>query len=107
MLWACSSTPIESGSTGRAVIRKSMKGWMYILRSDNSGKYYIGSTNNLEKRLKQHRNNTTRTTRILQAYTLVYCEEHEELFDARKREKQLKSYKSHKYIDWIISGKGL
>ena len=30
-----------------------MKAWMYILKCAN-GKYYVGSTTDLEKRLQQH-----------------------------------------------------
>ncbi|MGA2788364.1 MAG: GIY-YIG nuclease family protein [Verrucomicrobiota bacterium] len=34
--------------------------WTYILRGD-SGRHYIGSTNNLERRLKEQRSEATRT----------------------------------------------
>ncbi len=45
----------------------------------------------------------TRTTRVLKTYTLVYTEEFDSLIEARNREKKLKSYKSRKYIEWLIN----
>lgn len=76
---------------------------VYMLKNQETGRFYIGSTNNLERRLKQHKLGTTRTTRILKTDTLVYTEEHSTLFEARSREKKLKSYKSRKYLEWLIS----
>ncbi len=76
---------------------------VYILKNQETGRFYIGSTNNLERRLKQHKLGTTRTTRILKTDTLVYTEECSTLFEARSREKKLKSYKNRKYLEWLIS----
>ena len=80
-----------------------MKGWMYILKNEETGRYYVGSTGNLKTRLRQHELGHTRTTRLLGTNKLVYFEEFEDLKDARKREFKLKSYKSKKYIEWLIS----
>lgn len=79
--------------------------WLYILRSEN-GRYYIGSTKNLERRLKQHRLGYTRTTKVLKTNELVYKEEFDNITLARIREKQLKSYKSKRYIEWLIDKSG-
>lgn len=79
---------------------------MYILKNEQTGRYYIGSTNNLERRLKQHLRGYTRTTRVLGTNTLVYKEEFESIIEARFREKKLKSYKSKKYIEWLINRTG-
>ena len=77
--------------------------WFYILRNIETDRYYVGSTNNLEKRLQQHKNGYTRTTRILMTYELVYSEKFDKINDARDREKKIKSYKSKKYIKWLIA----
>ncbi|MBI4057734.1 GIY-YIG nuclease family protein [Candidatus Microgenomates bacterium] len=79
-----------------------MKGFVYILKNENTGRYYIGSTNNLSRRLKQHEAGFTRTTRILGTNSLVYKEECDTIQEARAREKKLKSYKSKRYIEWLI-----
>lgn len=76
--------------------------WVYILKNNNTGRYYIGSTNDLNRRLKQHKRGSTRTTRILGTDNLVYTEEYITLLEARTRERKLKSYKSKKYIEWLI-----
>ena len=77
--------------------------WVYILKNEETNRYYIGSTINLERRLTQHQKGYTRTTRVLKTSTLVYKEEYSNILDARVREKKLKSYKSRKYIEWLIS----
>lgn len=77
--------------------------WMYILHNPETDRFYIGSTNDLERRLSQHIKGYTRTTRILETYRLVYKEQFSTLEEARLREKKLKSYKSKKYIKWLIS----
>lgn len=77
--------------------------WLYILRNESTNRYYIGSTSDLERRLQQHVRGDTRTTRILGTNKLVYTEEFETLIEAREREKKLKSYKSRKYIEWLIN----
>ena len=40
---------------------------------------------------------------MLETKNLVYKEEYKTEQDARIREKQIKSYKSKKYIKWLIS----
>ena len=76
--------------------------YLYILKNQETDRFYIGSTNNLERRLKEHLKGKTRTTKVLKAYDLVYFEEYSTDSEARLREKQLKSYKSKKYIKWLI-----
>ena len=70
------------------------KSCIYILRNSETDRYYIGSTKDLVRRLKQHKAGYTRTTRILKTYELVYKEDYDNIDEARLREKKLKSYKS-------------
>ena len=79
--------------------------WLYILKNEETNRYYIGSTSNLSRRLKQHSSGSIRTTRILKTDKLVYQEEFSNVTEAKLREKKLKSYKSKKYIEWLISSK--
>jgi len=80
-----------------------MTGWLYILRNDKTGRYYVGSTSSLERIIKQHKNGHTRTTKILKTFTLAYTEEHDNILEARLRERQLISYKSRKYLDDLVN----
>jgi putative endonuclease len=83
---------------------------VYILRcSDNS--YYVGCTNNINRRLRDHGNGEAAdyTAKRLPV-ELVYSEKHESLLSARKRERQLKGWtriKKEKLIcgDWKMSGR--
>lgn len=53
---------------------------------------YIGATNNLEKRLKEHNNskNGAHYTKIRRPVNLVYHEEYDTLKEARAREAEIK-----------------
>ena len=68
--------------------------WAYILRG-SSGRYYIGSTTELERRLEQHRNGYGHTTRRLgDPLELVATLELPALADARELERQMKRKKN-------------
>jgi putative endonuclease len=70
--------------------------WMYILECSD-GSYYIGSTNNLERRLSEHQEGlgARYTTRRLPV-KLVYCEEYDRIADAFYREKQVQGWRRAK-----------
>lgn len=64
--------------------------WVYILQCVD-GSYYIGSTNNLEKRVKEHLDGKGgRYTRSHKPEKLVYKEELANKSKALKREAELK-----------------
>jgi putative endonuclease len=67
--------------------------YVYILKSLKDGKYYIGSTSNLENRLSFHNAGRQRSTRYRTPFILVYTEAFSDKHTAEKREKQIKSYK--------------
>ena len=79
--------------------------YLYILKNSKTERYYIGSTIDLKRRLKQHLSGNTKSTRVLKTDTLIYTEEFRTEQEARDREKLLKSYKSSKYIEWLIKQK--
>lgn len=65
---------------------------VYILRT-SSNTFYTGQTNNLEKRLKEHKNKTKRSAKYMRSFKsfkLVYSETHPTLSLALKREIELK-----------------
>lgn len=63
----------------------------------------MGSTIDLERRLRQHTSGNTQTTRRLKTHKLEYTEEYSTVQEARAREKQIKSYKSKLYIEKLIA----
>ena len=64
---------------------------------------YIGMTNDLVRRVGEHRAGTgSEFTRRYRAYKLVYCEHTTEVESAIRREKQLKNWRRSKK-DKLIS----
>ncbi|MEK7144671.1 MAG: GIY-YIG nuclease family protein [Patescibacteria group bacterium] len=74
---------------------------MYILQFPN-GKFYIGSTNDLERRIKQHVSGHTSSTKRLGEGKLVLKQDYQTLKDARSVEYKLKKLKRHDYIAKIV-----
>ena len=68
--------------------------WAYILRGD-SGRHYIGSTTNLERRLKEHRHGQTHSTKRLgDNLEIVAAVELATLDEARALEREMKRKKN-------------
>ena len=65
------------------------KGFLYILKN-TKGKFYVGSTDNLERRIYQHQVGHTQTTRNMKDSVLVLTQEYESLETARKIERKIK-----------------
>lgn len=83
----------------------NMTHYTYILKcADNT--LYVGSTNNLEKRLHQHNNlkQGAHYTKIRRPVVVVYYELCENLSIARKREADLKRLSRAEKLDLIKSG---
>ncbi len=72
--------------------------YVYVLRSDASGRHYIGSTKDVSRRVAQHNTGMMRSTRGQRPWHLVYTEAFESLAEARGREMQLKSWKNPTYL---------
>jgi putative endonuclease len=66
----------------------------YIIKSLKVNRYYIGSTENIERRLLYHNFGKVESTKAYKPWMVVYTERFETKSDALKREKQIKSYKS-------------
>ena len=68
--------------------------YIYILASRRNGTLYIGVTNDLRKRVYEHKNNLIEGfTKRYGIHQLVYFEKTENIESAIKREKQLKAWK--------------
>lgn len=78
---------------------------VYILRT-SSNTFYTGQTNNLVKRLKQHKNKTSKSAKYMRgfkSFELVYKETHPTLSSALKREAEIKKL-SHAEKEALING---
>jgi predicted GIY-YIG superfamily endonuclease len=75
-----------------------MSFYVYILR-DEFNHLYIGETNNLNTRQKQHQSKSTKSAKYIKDngdFKLVYKEEYPTLIEAMRREKQLKGWRKAK-----------
>lgn len=78
--------------------------YMYILQSKKDNKFYIGCTNNINRRVKEHNYGLSKFTKGKGPWILKYEEEFSCLAEARGREKQIKSWKKRVAIENLING---
>jgi putative endonuclease len=76
-------------------------GYVYILKNEK-GKYYIGSTTDIERRMKQHGEGHTPSTHRMGKLELVFSQKFDNLKQARYIEYRLKKLKRRDYIDSIV-----
>jgi len=74
----------------------------YILYSEKTDTYYIGSTGNLADRLKRHNSGRSTYTKRGIPWVVVYSKEYETKTEAYRAELYIKSQKSRKYIEDIV-----
>jgi putative endonuclease len=65
---------------------------LYILQSEMTGRFYIGSTTVLDRRLEEHARGHSLATRGHGPWKLVYREEFGDLAEARRREYEIKQW---------------
>ncbi len=76
--------------------------YVYILASKKNGTLYIGVTNNLLKRVYEHKNNLIEGfTKKYSVHNLVYYEVYSNIYDAIAREKRMKKWKRKWKIELI------
>jgi putative endonuclease len=78
-------------------------GWVYIMTNGAFGTLYVGVTSDLEKRVAQHK------AGIYEGFTaryrvtrLAYCERHDDIVSAIRREKAIKHWPRAWKIDLIM-----
>ena len=78
---------------------------IYILRT-SSNTFYIGQTNNLKKRLQEHKNKSPKSAKYIRyfnSFKLVYLEKYPTRKEAMQREFQLKKWSKAKK-EALVSG---
>lgn len=80
-----------------------MSYWVYILASGVGGTLYVGVTNDLVRRVYEHRKGLAAGfTRKYAVKRLVYFEPHESILAAIQREKNIKHWSREWKIDLIV-----
>jgi putative endonuclease len=78
---------------------KSNNYTVYVLYSENYNKIYIGRTADIQSRFKSHNELSGKGwTKNFRPWKIVYQENYNELKDASKREKELKSSRGRDFI---------
>jgi len=78
--------------------------YVYILSNKHHTVFYTGITNNLARRIFQHRTKAIKGfTQRYNIYKLLYYEEYDKPLDAIQREKQIKKYRREKKFALINS----
>ncbi len=78
--------------------------YVYILASKRHGTLYIGVTNDLLRRVCEHKNDTVKDfTQKYGVHQLVYYEAHNDIHQAITREKRMKKWRRQWKINLIES----
>jgi putative endonuclease len=80
--------------------------YTYILFSEKLNKFYVGSTNDLQRRLSEHNRGKTSFTKTGIPWQLKYYEVFQSRSEAIGRELEVKKRKDRKYIESLISQTG-
>ena len=75
---------------------------VYILKSSNYNRYYIGHSANIEKRLREHNAGKVRSTKAYRPWEIIYFEVKSDKKEAYKREMQIKSFKHGEAFEKLI-----
>jgi putative endonuclease len=70
---------------------RSLEYTVYAIKSLNRNYIYVGMTNNLERRFKEHNNRENKSTKAYAPFILIHTEVFESRILARVKEKYLKS----------------
>ena len=91
--------PAKAGTHNHRPWDSAVPYYVYILASRRHGTLYIGVTNDLARRLEQHRSGAVSSfTRTYKVFRLVYVETFDDPVSAITREKQMKKWNR----DWKI-----
>jgi putative endonuclease len=75
---------------------------VYVLKGI-SGKRYVGITNDLTRRLREHHSNRSKGSQVIGEFFLLHTEEFADHSSARTREKYLKSGQGREWLDELES----
>ena len=76
---------------------------VYVLKSKIKNYHYVGMTNNLERRFKDHDEWKNTSTKAYSPFELIYKEMAENSQQAREREKYFKTWKWREELKRLLS----
>ena len=75
---------------------------VYVLRSQVTGRFYVGCTRDVKRRLTEHNAGRSKSTKAFRPFALVYQEAFASLKEARGRERHLKAQKSRQFLEGLV-----
>ena len=76
--------------------------WVYILRSEQDGGFYVGCTSDLRERIERHNHGRSPYTKARIPWKLIYQEEFSSRSEASRREREIKEKKSKAFIEQLV-----
>ncbi len=76
--------------------------YVYVLLSQKDKKFYIGFTNDLKRRLKEHNSGKNISTKSRLPLKLIYYEAHLSKADAARRERYFKTTKGKSTLKQML-----
>lgn len=76
--------------------------YVYVLKSLKNDKIYVGRTDNLKRRIQEHKAGKTWTTKRFLPIKLIFCEAFLSKQDAIRRERYFKTSKGKSSLRQII-----
>ena len=58
--------------------------FVYVLKSENNWRFYVGMTDNVERRIKEHNSGKTKSTKGYTPWELFFKEKYDTRLEARK-----------------------
>ena len=84
-----------------------MTHYVYIIRSQTSGRRYIGYTSQIENRLDQHNEGLTKSTRGRGPWKMLYFEQFDSKEKALARETEIKKMKGGLQLKALLKSAGI
>ena len=93
---------IEGSNPSLSADLQPLPYYVYILQSLKDRSFYIGQCDDLDRRMSKHFDGMSKYTASRRPLRLCYFERYFTRSEALKREKEIKKYKSRKYIESLI-----
>jgi putative endonuclease len=72
--------------------------YVYILRSQSNGRFYVGSTGHVENRLREHNAGESKSILAGRPWEALHTESYPTLAEARKQERKIKARGIGRYL---------
>jgi putative endonuclease len=77
--------------------------FVYVLKSHKNGRFYTGSTGDVQKRLIEHNSGKSKATKFTRPFELICQESYNTRAEAYKREMYLKTGQGREELKKLIS----